>query len=91
VAAEPVAEMAEGGPESLLTRRELAGTLGKALHALSPEHRAVVELTYYYELSYPEIAQIVGCPVNTVKTRMFHARRRLRELLPGLGVSSHTG
>jgi RNA polymerase sigma-70 factor (ECF subfamily) len=37
--------------------------------------------------AYQEIAQIMGCPVNTVKTRMFHARRRLRELLPGLGVS----
>lgn len=78
-------------PESLLARRELAGVLGRALHALSPEQRAVVELTYYYELSYQEIAEIVGCPVNTVKTRMFHARRRLKELLPGLGVSRHTG
>jgi RNA polymerase sigma factor (sigma-70 family) len=79
------------GPESLLTRREVASTLGKALGALSPEHRAVVELTYYYELSYGEIAEIVGCPVNTVKTRMFHARRRLKELLPSLGIDSHTG
>lgn len=78
-------------PENLLTRRELATTLGKALGALSPEQRAVVELTYYYELSYHEISEIVGCPVNTVKTRMFHARRRLKQLLPGLGVSSHAG
>jgi RNA polymerase sigma factor (sigma-70 family) len=78
-------------PESLITRRELASTLGKALGTLSPEQRAVVELTYYYELSYHEISAIVGCPVNTVKTRMFHARRRLKELLPRLGVSSHAG
>jgi len=78
-------------PESLLARRELAGTLGRALHALSAEHRAVVELTYFYGRSYQEIAEIVGCPVNTVKTRMFHARRRLRELLPGLGVTSYAG
>jgi RNA polymerase sigma factor (sigma-70 family) len=78
-------------PESLLTRRELATTLGKALGNLSPEQRAVVELTYYYELSYQEISEIVGCPVNTVKTRMFHARRRLKELLPRFGVSSHAG
>ena len=70
-------------PESLLARRELSSTLGRALGELSPEHRAVVELTYYYELSYAEIAEILGCPLNTVKTRMFHARRRLRELLPG--------
>jgi len=86
---EPAAAVEE--PESLITRRELATTLGKALGSLSPEQRAVVELTYYYELSYGEISTIVGCPVNTVKTRMFHARRRLRQLLPGLGVSSHAG
>jgi len=78
-------------PESLLARRELAGVLGRALHELSPEQRAVVELTYFYGRSYQEISEIVGCPVNTVKTRMFHARRRLKELLPGLGVSSHAG
>jgi len=90
---------AEGGPEpvdrdepeSLAARRELAGVLGRALGSLSPEQRAVVELTYYYGLAYPEIAEIVGCPVNTVKTRMFHARRRLRELLPGMGVSGYAG
>jgi RNA polymerase sigma factor (sigma-70 family) len=79
------------GPESLLARREVASTLGRALGELSPEHRAVVELTYYSELSYGEIAEIVGCPVNTVKTRMFHARRRLKELLPAFGIGSHTG
>jgi RNA polymerase sigma factor (sigma-70 family) len=78
-------------PESLAVRRELATVLGRALGALSPDQRAVVELTYYYGLAYQEISEIVGCPVNTVKTRMFHARRRLKELLPGLGVSSHTG
>lgn len=62
-------------------RRELQLTLSPALERLSPQHRAVVELTYYYGYSYREIAEIVGCPVNTVKSRMFHARRRLRELL----------
>lgn len=79
------------GPESLLARREQAGVLGRALAALPPEQRAVVELTYFHELSYPEIAEIVGCPVNTVKTRMFHARRKLRELLPGLGIAGAGG
>ena len=83
--------LCEEQPDSLAERRELASTLGRALHALSPEQRAVVELTYYFELSYQEIAEIVGCPVNTVKTRMFHARRRLRQLLPAMGVTSHVG
>lgn len=78
-------------PESLAARRELATVLGRALGALPPDQRAVVELAYYHGLGYTEIAEIVGCPVNTVKTRMFHARRRLREILPDLGVSSHVG
>jgi RNA polymerase sigma factor (sigma-70 family) len=78
-------------PESLAARRELAGVLSRAMSSLSPGQRAVVELTYYYGLAYPEIAEIVGCPVNTVKTRMFHARRRLKELLPELGVSGYAG
>jgi RNA polymerase sigma factor (sigma-70 family) len=81
----------EEEPENLAVRRELATTLGRALHALSAEQRAVVELTYYYGHSYQEISEIVHCPVNTVKTRMFHARRRLRELLPGFGITSHAG
>ena len=54
---------------------ELRLTLAAALEQLSPKHRAVVELTYYYGYSYAEVGRIVGCPENTVKTRMFHARR----------------
>jgi RNA polymerase sigma factor (sigma-70 family) len=54
------------------------------LSALSADHRQVVELTYFCGFSYQEIAEIADCPVNTVKTRMFHARRRLRILLPEL-------
>ncbi len=55
-----------------------------ALTHLSPDHRQVVELTYFGGFSYQEIAEIADCPVNTVKTRMFHARRRLKVLLPAL-------
>lgn len=51
---------------------------------LSPDHRQVVELTYFGGFSYKEIAEIAGCPENTVKTRMYHARRRLKILLPEL-------
>ncbi|HEY2737888.1 MAG TPA: sigma-70 family RNA polymerase sigma factor [Thermoanaerobaculia bacterium] len=88
---EPAEPVDYDEPESLLARRELAGVLGQALRALPAEQRTVVELTYYYGLPYQEISEIMGCPVNTVKTRMFHARRRLKELLPGLGVSGHAG
>jgi RNA polymerase sigma-70 factor (ECF subfamily) len=64
---------------------ELRDLLDEALRHLSPEHRAVVELTYFYGCSYEEIAAIAACPVNTVKTRMFHARAKLKKLLPLLG------
>ena len=58
--------------------------LRRGLDRLTPEHRLVVELTFFAGCSYVEIAEIAGCPVNTVKTRMFHARRKLRLRLPEL-------
>jgi RNA polymerase sigma-70 factor (ECF subfamily) len=64
---------------------DLRDLLEEALRHLSVEHRAVVELTYFYGFSYEEIAAIAACPVNTVKTRMFHARAKLKTLLPALG------
>ncbi len=76
------------GPENLMAAREVASALGQALATLPPEQRAVVELTYFQERSYAEIAELVGCPVNTVKTRMFHARRKLRVLLPKMGIAA---
>jgi RNA polymerase sigma-70 factor (ECF subfamily) len=64
---------------------DLRDLLDAALRHLSAEHRAVVELTYFYGCSYEEIAAIAACPINTVKTRMFHARAKLKKLLPALG------
>ena len=55
----------------------------RAMDELSPAHRAVVDLTYFHDLGYREIATILECPVDTVKTRMFHARRHLRRRLAG--------
>ncbi len=52
--------------------------LERALAQLPLEQRLVLELTYYLDHSCEEIAEIMECPVNTVKTRMFHARRKLR-------------
>ncbi len=75
-------------PDDALARAQGSARIRVALDRLSPEHRAVVELTFYDDYNYQEIAVIVGCPENTVKTRMFHARRRLKRLLgaPGLGI-----
>ena len=68
-------------PEALLSRRQRQERIRKALLQLSPKHRAVIELTFFEGLSYREISEIVGCPHNTVKTRMFHARRQLKQVL----------
>lgn len=77
-------------PDAAAVRAELRRKLRSALDVLSPVQRAVVELTFFYGYSYPEVAEIVGCPVGTVKTRMFHARRLLKERLPELGLRRET-
>src|SRR5262245_31223592 len=76
------------GPEDVTMRGELDRLLARGLAALSPEQRAVVELTFHDGCSYQEIAEITRVPVNTVKTRMFHARRRLQPLLHALGLAN---
>jgi RNA polymerase sigma-70 factor (ECF subfamily) len=58
--------------------------LSAALERLPSEQRLVLELAYHLGHSCAEIATIMNCPVNTVKTRMFHARKKLRTLLPAL-------
>lgn len=63
-------------------QRELRESLDRALATLSPPQRMVIELAYFVGHSCEEIAAITSTPVNTIKTRMFHARERLRELLP---------
>jgi RNA polymerase sigma-70 factor (ECF subfamily) len=56
-------------------------TLRRAVGRLRPKHRAIVILTYQFGYSYREISEIVHCPENTVKTRMHHARKVLKNLL----------
>jgi RNA polymerase sigma-70 factor (ECF subfamily) len=53
----------------------------QALASLTPEHRAVIELAFYHNCSYAQIAEILGCPVGTVKSRISYARRQLLALL----------
>jgi RNA polymerase sigma-70 factor (ECF subfamily) len=70
-------------PDQNFGRQRTATILASAIDQLSPDHRAVVHLTYFQEIGYREIADILGCPVDTVKTRMFHARRHLKRKLAG--------
>ncbi|MFP5305579.1 MAG: RNA polymerase sigma factor [Gammaproteobacteria bacterium] len=65
--------------------RETRDWIAEGLARLPLEQRMALELAYFFGCDCEEIAQIAGCSVNTVKTRLFHARRRLRSLLPRLG------
>jgi RNA polymerase sigma-70 factor (ECF subfamily) len=73
----------EDGPEQQVGDKQVHKVLWEAISELSADHRAVVDLTYFHETGYREIAEIMNCPVDTIKTRMFHARRHLKRKLAG--------
>jgi RNA polymerase sigma factor (sigma-70 family) len=73
----------EAGPYDTSSRARVRQLLSDAIAELTPAHRAVVDLTYFHELGYREIAIILEGPVDTVNTRMLHARRHLRKKLGG--------
>jgi len=77
--------------ETPLSSEELRDWLGQALAQLPVEQRMAVELCYELGYSCEEIAQIMECPVNTVKTRLFHARAKLQKLLPQLAGAGADG
>ena len=85
---EEAAEIADArdSPEVELEKTDKAAMLRQCLEQLSPEHREVIDLVYYHEMSISEVSSIVGIPENTVKTRMFYARKRMSELLKKAGV-----
>jgi RNA polymerase sigma-70 factor, ECF subfamily len=73
-------------PEVAVQKKDKSVALRKCLAVLSPEHREVIDLVYYHEKTVQEVAEIVGIPEATVKTRMFYARKRLSELLKTAGI-----
>src|SRR6516165_11129565 len=73
-------------PATALEKKDKSAMLRKCLAGLSAEHREIIDLVYYHEKSVEEAAEIVGIPENTVKTRMFYARKRLAELLKSEGI-----
>ncbi len=78
-AAVDVAELAD---ETDAERRlEAQDWVASALDQLPQQQQLSVVLVFYLGLSYEETAAVTNCPVNTVKTRMFHARRKLKQLL----------
>jgi len=63
---------------------EISELILRAMEQLPNDQRLTMEFAYGYGHSCEEIALIMNCPVNTVKTRLFHAREKLRRVLPGL-------
>src|SRR6266508_994013 len=74
-------------PQLALEKKDRSAIVRKCLTGLSAEHREIIDLVYYHQKSTQEVAEIVGIPVNTVKTRMFYARRRLSALLQAAGIA----
>jgi RNA polymerase sigma-70 factor, ECF subfamily len=68
-------------PEILLQKRDRGEVLRQCVAALSPAQAQIIDLVYYHEKSVSDVAEIVGIPEATVKTRMFYARRKLAELV----------
>jgi RNA polymerase sigma-70 factor (ECF subfamily) len=84
---EEISSMAEtlpaefAAPDEALSRDELRAKIESALAMLSPEHRAAVVLKDVHGLAYKEIADVTGCTIGTVMSRLFYARQKLQLLL----------
>ena len=73
-------------PEVEVQRKSSAAVLRECLQQLPPAQRELLDLIYYHEQSIADVAQLLGVPENTVKTRAFYARKRLAELMAARGV-----
>ena len=70
--------------------QSMAGTiLKKALAMLSPEHQEAIHLAFYEGLSYQEIAGLMDVPINTIKTRVYYAKQKLKTSLESLGLEEN--
>ena len=76
-----LAHHAGADPAAALVDKELRRDILASLATLSPAHRTVLVLREVDGLSYDEIAEVVGCPVGTVMSRLFHARKKMQERL----------
>ena len=79
---EPVSENPKT-VERLSRGRALAQGIGR----LSDDHREVLDLVFFCQMTYPEVAKTVGVPINTVKTRVFYAKARLKAILDAMGIT----
>lgn len=73
-------------PEVTSQKADKSAVMRRCLDELSPEHREIIDLVYYHELSIAEAAEVTKIPEATVKTRMFYARKKLSELMNAKGI-----
>jgi RNA polymerase sigma-70 factor (ECF subfamily) len=67
--------------EDAVLKKDARALMRRCVENLSPEHREIIDLIYYKELTVDEVAQITRAPKNTVKTRAYYARKHLAQLL----------
>ena len=83
--ADPAELAAEGGPvesiEDLVARRELSAVVEEAMALLPEEQRTAIVLKEYHGMTFQEIATLQGCPLSTVKTRLYQGLSVLRRHL----------
>lgn len=68
-------------PEQVAEHHEMQAVIRATLKRLSPQHRAVLVLHYFHDYSLAEIASILECPEGTIKSRLFYARKVLKDQL----------
>jgi len=73
-------------PETSAHKAVLASRIRAYIARLSREHQEVIDLLYYHQRSIAEVSAIVGIPENTVKSRAFHARRKLFVMMQNAGI-----
>ncbi len=76
-------------PEEKLIRKQKAILLQKVVRRLKPHYQELVELRYFREMSYEEIAEELNLPLGTVKAQLFRARQMLFKLIEGTEMNEH--
>jgi RNA polymerase sigma-70 factor (ECF subfamily) len=71
----------------LTSEKETEQLIYLALKKLSIKHREILDLIFIHEMTYEEVSKILNIPLNTVKTRVFYAKEKLREILENMGVN----
>jgi RNA polymerase sigma-70 factor (ECF subfamily) len=80
------APTAAADPEEALSRRQTSRRIQAALDGLTPDYRVVIVLRHFHDLSYQEMSDVLAVPAKTIKSRLFTARRALRDLLVEQGM-----